>query len=91
MGSDIGPIMQALTEKLCDRRGLGPLRYLLEGWPPGMATTEEWHHLWQALRNLRGVAAPQLTPDEAALVDQAYRIVDRSLRTASQDPGGPSA
>ena len=91
MSSEIGPIMQSLTDKLCDRRALGPLRHLLEGWPLIMATSDEWHALWSALRNLRGVAVHELTDEEQALVDQAYRLVDRSIRAAGQVPGGPSA
>jgi hypothetical protein len=91
MSSELGPIMQSLTEKLCDRRALGPLRHLLEGWPLIMATSDEWHALWSALRNLRGVAVHELTDEERGLVDQAYRLVDRSIRAAGQVPGGPSA
>ena len=91
MSSEIGPIMQSLTEKLCDRRALGPLRHLLAGWPLTMATSDEWHALWAALRNLRGVAVHQLTDEERTLVDQAYRLVDRSIQAAGQVPGGPSA
>jgi hypothetical protein len=91
MNSELGPIMQSLIERLCDRRALGPLRHLLAGWPMTMSTSDEWHDLWAALRNLRGVAGPQLLAEERALVEQAYRIVDRSIRAAGQLPGGPSA
>jgi len=91
MSSELGPIMQSLTDKLCDRRALAPLRHLLEGWPLIMGTSDEWHALWSALRNLRGVAVHKLTDEERSLVDQAYRLVDRSIRAAGQVPGGPSA
>jgi hypothetical protein len=91
MSPDIGPIMQSLTASLCDRRALGPLKHLLEGWPMIMATSDEWHALWSALRNLRGVASPELTATERALVEEAYHLVDRSIRAAGQVPGGPSA
>jgi hypothetical protein len=91
MSSDIRPIMQELTEKLCGRRALGPLKHLLEGWPLIMATSDEWHSLWSALRNLRGAAVHTLTVEERALVDEAYRLVDSSIRAAGQEPGGPSA
>jgi len=91
MSRDIGAVIQELTNSLCDRRALGPLKYLLAGWPMMMATSDEWHALWSALRDLRGVAPHDLTDEEGALVDEAYRIVDRSIRTAGQVPGGPSA
>jgi hypothetical protein len=91
MSPELGPVMQSLTDSLCERRALSPLKYLLEGWPMVMATSDEWHALWSALRNLRGVASPQLTVAERTLVDQAYRIVDRSIRAAGQVLGGPSA
>ena len=91
MSSEIGPIMQSLTDSLCDRRALLPLRRLLEGWPMIMGTSDESHALWSALRNLKGIASPQLTTTELALVEQAYRIVDRAIRATGQVPGGPSA
>ena len=91
MSSEIGPILQSLTDSLCDRRALGLLRHLLDGWPMIMGTSDESHALWSALRNLKGVASPQLTAAERALVEQAYGIVDRSIRAAGQVPGGPSA
>ena len=56
-----------------------------------MGTSDESHALWSALRNLKGVASPQLTATELALVEQAYRIVERAIRATGQVPGGPSA
>ena len=91
MTSELGPIIQSLVESLCDRRAIGPIRLLAAGWPMIMCTSDEWHALWEALRNLRGVASPELTSHERELVDTAYRMVDRSIRASGQVPGGPSA
>jgi len=89
--SELGTILDGLVGRWCDRRALDPLRYLLAAYPLHMRTSDEWHQLWVALRNVRGLSAQVLPDVERKLVEDALRLVDRAIRGAGQVPAGPSA
>jgi hypothetical protein len=84
-------ILERLVHLWCDRRALNALRYFLAGYPLYMGTSDEWHMLWKALRDVRGLTAADLPDAERVLVEEALRIVDRLIRASGQVPGGPAA
>ena len=91
MNSELSSILDNLIERWCDRRALGPLRLALVAYPATMSTSDEWHRLWAALRNVRGLNDIELPDPERQQVEQALRLVDRAIRAAGQVPTVPSA
>ena len=81
---ELGSILRDLVGRWCDRRALDPLRYLLDAYPFYMGTSDEWHKLGSALRNVRGLGPETLPNSERELVENALRMVDRAIRAAGQ-------
>lgn len=84
-------LLAGLVNSWCDRRALSPLRCLLAAYPMHMGTSDEWHELWTALRNVRGLNEGQLLEAERSQAEDALRLVDRAIRASGQVPTGPSA
>jgi hypothetical protein len=70
--------IEQLVEGWCDRRAYSALREVLQGWP-SMPLTDGWAVLLEALRATRGLAADDLTEDEAARLDHCIAAVERAL------------
>ena len=79
-------LLDALVEHWCARRALTPLRCLLPVWPSPLIHSDQWHELWRALQDVRGLGPEALTPDESALHAEAVRLVNQSLRAVGQSP-----
>ena len=91
MSPKLSSILDDLVERWCDRRALRPLRLVLVAYPAVMSTSDAWHQLWGALRNVRGLNDIELPDPERQQVEEALRLVDRAIRGAGQVPTGPSA
>ena len=84
-------LLEDLVDGWCARRALDPLRRLLPGYPMHMGLSDEWHLLWNALRNVKGLPDPILQDGERRKVEEALRIIERAMGKAGQAPVGPSA
>ena len=85
MNDELPELLKRLVEGWCDRRALSPLRCILAAYPMINGTSDEWHELYRALRNVRGLG-DILTDPEQRDVEQALRLVDRSLRAVGRTP-----
>jgi hypothetical protein len=79
-------LLDTLVDRWCSRRALGPLRCLLPAWPAPLIHSDQWHELWRALQDIRGLGPEALTPEESALHAEAVRLVNQSLRAVGQSP-----
>jgi hypothetical protein len=71
--------IQRLVEAWCDRRCLGALRRILQGYPLTSPLTDGWQELLTALQDVRAFAVNELTPDERNMVDDCIRTVENAL------------
>jgi hypothetical protein len=73
--------MDGLIDGWCERRKLGPLRYILRAYPVASGLTDEWEELRAALRHIRSSCRDDLEPQEldtvVALIHQADRALER--------------
>jgi hypothetical protein len=78
---DVVRSVTGLVDAWCDRRCLGALRRVLQGWPLASGLTDDWAQLLEVLKAVRAEAANELTEDEQrsvdALVGEVERIVFR--------------
>ena len=84
--SRLAEILDTLIEGWCSRRALAPLRCLLPSWPGPLLHSDQWHELWQALQNIRGLGPDALTLEERELHAEAMRLVNGALRAVGQSP-----
>jgi hypothetical protein len=82
----LAEILDTLVEHWCARRALEPLRVLLPSWPTPLIHTDQWHELWRALQDVRGLGPDALAPEESTLHAEALRLVNQSLRAVGQSP-----
>lgn len=80
------PILDRLIGRWCDRRELGSLRVLLQGYPLVSPLSDGWHELRRALQTIRVSGRDTLPPTELEEVGTALRLVERALREAGQLP-----
>jgi hypothetical protein len=73
-------LLDGLIDRWCERRALKPLRLVLAGYPPAPALTDEWADLYAAIRNLKGLPADALTPEERAGVAEAHALIHHILK-----------
>ena len=84
--SRLAVILDTLTEHWRERRADVPLEMLEKAWPSSMEGAAEWQRLWQALNRVQGIATADLPPDEVALIAEARRLVNSSLRAVGGKP-----
>jgi len=75
---DVNKTVAQLIDQWCERRALGPLRYILNGWPHN-GLTDGLAILMDSLEKVRGLAREDLTPEEEELVDHAISILRRAV------------
>lgn len=66
-----------LIDIWCDRRCLQPLTYLLGSYPFYREIDEDWNILLEALEEIRGFCANELTPGERSLIDELIEVVSK--------------
>jgi hypothetical protein len=83
--SEISAMIAKLIDGWCERRALRPLGIILGGWPPPNGFSDEWEHVWAAMRHLRAMCRDDLARcGETHAVDQI--IADLSKRLFPQEP-----
>jgi hypothetical protein len=85
--SRLREVLDELTGRWRDRGAPAPLGLLAGAWPSPLDRSEEWHRLWQVLRDINALAPGLLTPGERELHGEAQRLVNRALRAVG---GGPT-
>ena len=73
-------ILDHLITEWCERRALGPLRYLLDAYPRFLAHTDRQFELVEALKKVKVLCGDDLTQQERHLVRQAYDFFEERLR-----------
>jgi hypothetical protein len=73
-------ILDVLINGWCERRALGPLRYLLDAYPGGLAHTDQQFELVEALKKVKAFCRDDLTQEELRLVRQACDFFEERLR-----------
>jgi hypothetical protein len=71
--------LQKLVETWCDRRALQALRCILRGYPLANRLTDGWAELMTALKDVRAFAREEITEEEAALIDECIRVIERAV------------
>jgi hypothetical protein len=79
-------LLDGLIGRWCDRRELGLLRVLLEGYPLVSPLSDGWHELRHALQTVRASGRDSLPAAELEEVGTALRLVERARREAGQLP-----
>lgn len=74
---DVDLETRRLVEAWCDRRCLRALHHVLAAWPRVNPLTDGWGDFLGALKNVRVFARDELTPAEAATVDDLIRDTER--------------
>jgi hypothetical protein len=67
---------EALVDAWCERRCLGALRQVLDGYPLTSPLTDGWGALGDALKAVRAFASDELIADEPAEVERLIAAVD---------------
>ena len=65
--ADALPYIERLIDAWCERRAIGPLRWILSGAYPGLYHTDRWLTVLDALKTIKGLCHEQLTPGEKGL------------------------
>ena len=76
---DVPAILDRLVTAWCERRALGPLRYILQGYPPASHLTDELHRLLEAMKDVRGLSRDSLTEDEYRDLTRAMILLQDAL------------
>jgi hypothetical protein len=76
---DVSAILDRLVTAWCERRALGPLRYILQGYPPASHLTDELHRLLEAMKDVRGLSRDSLTEDEYRDLTRAMILLQDAL------------
>jgi len=74
-----------LIEGWCEHRRLKPLRYILQNYPPLSGLTDEWGALLEALKDVKGFCAKELTEQEAKLLSEVIVSVDSIVYRKNSD------
>jgi hypothetical protein len=72
-------VLAKLVDGWCERRALGPLGIILQGYPMPSPLTDSWVDLRDVLRNLRHFRQPAVTELEANDIEEALRAVEKAL------------
>ena len=64
-----------MIDSWCERRELGPLRWIISSAYPGLYHTDQWFTVLDALRTIKGLCHERLTPEEMTWVRTALRIL----------------
>jgi len=78
--NEVPAILDRLVTGWCERRALGPLRYILQCYPPASYLTDELHRLLEAMKDVRGLAGDALTEDENRDLTRAIILLQDALQ-----------
>lgn len=77
---DINAACAQLFDIWCERRSARPLRHLLSAWPLTNGLTDDWGHLYEALRGLRANCRGDISEAELVHVEDLIRAIAAFLR-----------
>ena len=68
-----------LVDGWCERRVLCPLRYLLQSYPFANGLTEDWHRLYESLKEVRAFCREELNDDERTQIGNVIVAIQQLL------------
>ena len=77
--TDLFSDLDTLIDEWCERRALNPLRSLLPAYPILMGTSDEWHNLYNALRDISASNRDKLKGDERERLNRAVVAIQKML------------
>ena len=77
--ADLFSDLDTLIDEWCERRALNPLRGLLPAYPILMGTSDEWHNLYNALRDISASYRDELKGDETKRLNRAVVAIQKIL------------
>ena len=64
-----------MVDAWCERRAIGPLRWILSSAYPGLYHTDQWLTVLDALKTVKGLCRDELTADESEWLRSALSIL----------------
>lgn len=77
--TDLFSDLDTLIDEWCERRALNPLRILLPAYPILMGTSDEWHNLYNALRDISTSNGDKLKGDERERLNRVVVAIQKML------------
>lgn len=78
--SRLAELLRGLVDGWCERRALTPLAALLPAYLAFNGLSDGWHDLWQAVNNVRGLGAGELTNEESAALAEIRALIYQSFK-----------
>ena len=72
-------LLDGLIDGWCERRALNPLRHILPAYPLASGLTDEWHQLYDALRDIRALCGDELAAEESERLNRVIVGVQNVL------------
>jgi len=72
-------LLDGLIDGWCERRALNLLRHILPAYPLASGLTNEWHRLYDALRDIRALCADELDAEESQRLNRVIAGVQDVL------------
>jgi hypothetical protein len=76
---DLFSLLNGLVDSWRERRALNPLRHILAAYPLSMGLSDEWHHLDNALKDVRALCKDELEGEEKEKLNRAILHVQSVL------------
>ena len=73
-------LLRGLIDGWCERRALEPLAALLPAYLAFDGATDEWHDLWRAVNNIRGMPPDLITDGERAAVAEVRTLIYQAFK-----------
>jgi hypothetical protein len=73
--ADALPYIERMIDSWCERRAIGPLRWILTSAYPGLYHTDHWLTVLDALKTIKGLCHEQLTQEEMDWLRKALWIL----------------
>lgn len=71
--------LDALIDGWCERRAIRPLQLLLRAYPGPIVHTDQFHDLFDALKDVKGLSRSDLTPGEISDVIWCINLVEDAI------------
>ena len=78
-GTNLFSILDGLVDGWCERRALKPLRFILQAYPLASGLSDEWHQLFDALKDIRALCRDELDAGEKERLNQAITGIQNAL------------
>ena len=76
---NVSGILDELVDGWCERRALKILRLVLPAYPLSGLLTDDWHQLYDVLRDVRAICKDELENEERGKLNQAIVGIESLL------------